>query len=391
MASSDKKAIDDLESQSRFDRIMNSPARLLTFCGALLVFSLMSGMMIGSFIKDRNRDQSLTSAPVQEIFIPGDVRSSAEKPQMQASVPDNTDERLRRPIDALEHDPSDYRNAPETPLVEEKTDPAPDTDRLASLPPAEIKRAFPEIREKTWQKYALSVTIKSGAPLISIVIDDVGLNSTRLNNLLALPKPLTLAFLPYADNLQQQSDLTRESGHEVMLHLPMEPTSSGTDPGPDALLNDLNISEIRSRTIRNLERFTGYVGVNNHMGSKFTAYDAGMSVVMDEIASRGLLFLDSRTTSDSVGFQMARSRGLPTGNRDVFIDNDINVQSILAQLEKAKALAQKNGVAIAIGHPYLETIEALSQWMPKAVEDGFQFVPVSAALTLQSARNLRAD
>ncbi len=384
MSSSDKTAIEDTESQSRFEKIMNSPIRLLTFCAALLIFSLMSGMMIGSIIKDRNRTQPLTSTQVQEVFKPNE-QVPIKPVEADNQVSEVVSSEQKRPIDALEHDPSDYRNAPEYVAQPSELPVKPEIE-VAAIPPSEIKQAFPEIKDTAWRKFAIPVTIKSGAPLISIVIDDVGLNSKRVEQLLALPTPLTLAYLPYADNLQKHSDMSREAGHEVMLHLPMEPTSGTTDPGPDALLQKMDLSEIRTRTQKNLDRFSGYVGVNNHMGSKFTAYNDGMAVVMDELASRGLLFLDSRTTSKSVGYQLARMRGMPAGNRDVFIDNEINVQKIIAQLQKAEKLAHKNGISIAIGHPYPETIEALSKWMPQATERGVQFVPVSAALIYQTAK-----
>lgn len=384
MSASEKPSLEKVETQSRFEVILNSPIKLLTFCAALLIFSLMSGMMIGSVIKGRDHAPNIATADVEKIFHPKNIKknrlhSKTNEDQNINNIP------TKRPIDALEHDPTDYRNAPEN--ITKPEEPLSKKEiEIASLPPEAIQKAFPEVKDAIWRKYAIPTTIKSGAPLIAIVIDDVGLNSKRVQMLLDLPTPLTLSFLPYADNLQKYSKMSHQRGHEVMLHLPMEPTSKTTDPGPNALLQALDLAEIKRRTVDSLDRFQGYVGVNNHMGSKFTAYKEGMTVVMDEIASRGLLFLDSRTTSKSFGYQLARARNIPTGNRDVFIDNDIDVAAILKQLKKVETLAKKNGISIAIGHPYTETIEALSSWMPEAQKRGFQFVPVTAALVQQSAK-----
>ena len=167
-----------------------------------------------------------------------------------------------------------------------------------------------------------------------------------------------------------------------MLHLPMEPTSSEADPGPDALLTGLGLEELRERTIRNLDSFSGYVGVNNHMGSRFTADSEAMAVVMDIMAERGLLFLDSKTTSASAGFRLAVERGMPSVKRDIFIDHVIEDEAILKQLAKVEVIAERAGVAIAIGHPHPETIRVLKKWLPEAKKKGFLFVPVSAVTAL---------
>ncbi len=382
MSDSQKFSNQEIEPISKLDALLNSPVRLITLCVALLVFSLMTGMMIGTFIKDKNSPDQIASSEVEEIFKPGFHKN--KKANSAPADPTNETGAAtgNRPIDALAYDPTDYRNAPKGVL----SDSLPKNDQVASLPPAEILKAFPKVGEPRWQKYAIPVTITSGAPLIAIVIDDVGLNGQRVDKLLDLPTPLTLAFLPYANNLQKYSEMTRSRGHEVMLHLPMEPTSRTSNPGPDALLQDLSPAEILQRTKKNLDSFDGYVGVNNHMGSKFTAFEPGMAIVMDEIAARGLLFLDSRTTAKSKGYDLALARHLPTGNRDIFLDNEIKPDAIMAQLKKVEAFALKNGTSIAIGHPYNETIEALRKWIPEARKRGFQFIPITAALAPNIAR-----
>ena len=162
----------------------------------------------------------------------------------------------------------------------------------------------------------------------------------------------------------------------------MEPTDEHVDPGPDALLTTLSEEELRARTIRNLDRFEGYVGVNNHMGSRFTADGEAMAVVMDIMAERGLLFLDSKTSSASQGYRLAAERGMPSVKRDIFIDHVIDEAAILEQLAKVEATAERAGVVIAIGHPHPATIRALHKWLPEAKKKGFLFVPVSAVTAL---------
>jgi polysaccharide deacetylase 2 family uncharacterized protein YibQ len=162
-----------------------------------------------------------------------------------------------------------------------------------------------------------------------------------------------------------------------MMHVPMEPLAEGLDAGPGALLVTLSIEELRKRVDADLDRFHGYVGINNHMGSKFTAYAPGMQVVMDELRRRGLLFIDSLTTEHSVGLSLAQQSGVPTAARNVFLDNAGDIMAVDGQLEKLEEVARKKGNAIAIGHPRDATIAGLAAWLPTLGAKGLVLVPVS--------------
>ena len=113
-----------------------------------------------------------------------------------------------------------------------------------------------------------------------IVIDDLGIDQRRTKKVIALPGPLTLAFLPYGYNLKTLTASAVANSHELLVHLPMQPQAVDADPGPNALLRSLSETEIRNRIEWSLSRFDGFVGINNHMGSDFTTWERGMSVVM---------------------------------------------------------------------------------------------------------------
>ena len=174
---------------------------------------------------------------------------------------------------------------------------------------------------ETWRKNAVPFTDLNSRPLVAIVIDDVGIDRPRSKRAWELPGPLTMSFLPYAKDLRDQARAARARGHELMLHLPMEPTGRA-DPGPNALLVSLGDAEIKQRTAAALDSFDGYVGVNNHMGSRFTTFRPGMETVLRQFKGRGLMFLDSRTTAQSVGDQVAQEMGVPSVVRHVFLDDD---------------------------------------------------------------------
>lgn len=230
----------------------------------------------------------------------------------------------------------------------------------------------------TWRRFAALAPEADGRPRIVIVLDDMGLSEYRSDKAVALPRPLTMAVLPYGPEPEALVARARAAGHEVLVHLPMEPRSRDKDPGPNALITGLPKSELDRRIAANLDRMDGYVGINNHMGSRFTASAQDMDRVMLALRKRGLLFLDSLTTGASVGRRLALKHGVPSAARDIFLDNSRTPADIAKQLSKVEKQARENGYAIAIGHPYPETLDALSQWLPGLNAKGFVLAPLSA-------------
>ncbi len=239
-----------------------------------------------------------------------------------------------------------------------------------------------------WRRFAVPAPMApEGAPAIAILIDDMGVTRAWSERAVDLPGPLTLAFFPHAPDLAAQADAARRAGHELMLHMPMEPDDTAEDPGPEPLLAGLDEDELRRRAVAMLDSFTGYVGVNNHMGSRFTRDAAALGTVLAEVAARGLLFVDSRTAPGSLGERVARELGIPAIRRDVFIDNEADDSEIAAQLAELEALARAQGFAVGIAHPRPRTLDALAAWLPEVVGRGVVLVPVSAVV----ARSLGLD
>jgi len=235
----------------------------------------------------------------------------------------------------------------------------------------------PEVAQ--WEQNALQVADSEGRPMIALVIDDLGVNWRTTPQAINLPGPLTLSFMTYAKNLEKLTSRARARGHELMLHVPMEPRDPTWDPGPNTLESGLSQEELARRLDWALGRFDGYVGINNHMGSKFTGSLLGMAQVLAELKSRGLLFLDSVTSGSTVGIGLARRMGVAHATRDIFIDNEPeNPTSIRRQLAKLEEIARRRGRAVGIGHPHDATLEVLAEWLPEVERRGFVLVPISA-------------
>lgn len=230
-----------------------------------------------------------------------------------------------------------------------------------------------------WKRFAVHAPAAEARPLIAIVIDDMGIDRKRSTRAASLPGPLTLSWLPYGQDVGRQAAAARATGHEILLHLPMQPQGN-QNPGPNALTLDLAADEIRRRVGADLALLPEAVGLNNHMGSRFTRDAQAMAPVIDEVKRRGLLFLDSRTSAASVAADVAREAGVPHAERDVFLDNEATVDAVRARLAEVEAIARRRGIAVAIGHPHDATLEALEPWLRSLAERGFALVPISAAV-----------
>jgi len=263
--------------------------------------------------------------------------------------------------------------------------PEPAENELVSpVPPqAQLKPA--------WRANAIPFTPKKGKFLIALVIDDMGVDRKRSARALKLPAQVTMSYLPYSDKIKEQVAAAKQAGHEIIVHVPMEPRRSSADPGPDYLGVKFSDDEIRERLVKNLSAFDGYAGINNHMGSKFTQDKKGLEVVMEELKKRDLLFLDSVTIGHSLGEETAREHGVPTSHRDVFLDDEETDTFTEHALQHVESMARKNGSVIAIGHPRDITLHDLQAWIPGLEAHGFQLAPLSAVVEYRMTKEEKKE
>lgn len=228
-----------------------------------------------------------------------------------------------------------------------------------------------------WLQNSVAMRKFSNQPMIAIVLDDVGVAPQHAELAIDLPAPIVLSIMTYANNAETLAQKARANGHEIMVHMPMQPISDAINPGPNALTVGMSSEELKRRVDWGLGRFKGYVGFNNHMGSRFTQDAVGMRVVLEEAKRRGLLFLDSKTIADSVGDKLAKEMGVTHIARDVFLDDDMSETAVSRQLSAAEAVARRQGYAVAIGHPHPATISVLKRWLPEVKARGFVIVPLT--------------
>jgi len=219
-------------------------------------------------------------------------------------------------------------------------------------------------------------------PRIAIVIDDLGGEENSVSQeLLRWDIPITFSILPFTPHAKRLASEARQKGREIILHVPMEPHGyPRPDPGKGVLLRTMSNEGLRRQLLEDIEAVPYIRGVSNHMGSRLMEDPEKLEIVLTELKKKGLFFLDSRTTPQSVGVQVARSLGVKSGERNVFLDHSQDERSVTQSLEQLIQVALTSGNAIGIGHPHAITIKSLKKMIPKIQEKGIEIVPLSALL-----------
>ncbi len=223
----------------------------------------------------------------------------------------------------------------------------------------------------------------------AIVIDDLGRDLEPVHKLARLPYRLTFSVLPDLAYSREAAELAHRSGREVILHLPMEPErGAAAKPGPGEITVGMAEPEIGQVIRLDLASVPFIDGVNNHMGSRATADPVLMARVMRVLRERHLFFIDSRTTAATTALEAARHQGVPAFYRSVFIDDTETVDYSLGELRRFRQIVEQQGLALAIGHPYPTTIQALAEFLPELERDNIQLVFASEVVRLPEAARL---
>lgn len=230
----------------------------------------------------------------------------------------------------------------------------------------------------------------STAPVMgraAIVIDDFGIDIEAARKFLALPIQITLSVMPFERHSREICDLAYSRGHEVILHLPMEPQSFPSKKVPNHMLTlSMNPEEMTKFISQAVFTTPHITGVNNHQGSRFTEKADAMAVVMKDLKDRGLYFFDSRTSAKSIGATVARRLSVPTGQRDIFLDHSQSETFVRSQMELLIRKARVEGAAIAIGHPHPVTLKVLTESVERLRREGIEIVPLKQFMTVAEPR-----
>jgi len=215
---------------------------------------------------------------------------------------------------------------------------------------------------------------------IAIIIDDIGHSLKLGRNAINLPGNITYAVIPFTPFGERLANLAHQNKKEIMLHAPMSALKYEV-PKEGGLTPQLSRKDFRAMFRASLAHVPHVRGVNNHMGSELTQLRKQMAWVMQDLRQRDLYFVDSRTSEKTVAARVATEFNVPNLSRNIFLDNEKDHEAIHNRFEETVSMAQKRGFAVAIGHPYRETIQYLQEALPGMAERGLELVFVSQALT----------
>jgi len=215
---------------------------------------------------------------------------------------------------------------------------------------------------------------------IVLILDDVGFDHQPLAAAMTIDPNVNFAVLPNGMRSMEFAAMLHSRGFELLCHLPMEPEGfPRISPGDGAVLTTMSDAQIATATRANIESIRFARGVNNHMGSRATADRRVMTDVLGALP-KGMYFIDSKTTGNSLAGSLARSMRVKTASRNVFLDDVQDVAAIRRQLAELTSTAAAHGVSVGIGHMYPSTIRVLTEDAPKLRAEGFRFVRASAVV-----------
>ncbi|MEJ5348836.1 MAG: divergent polysaccharide deacetylase family protein [Desulfosoma sp.] len=222
-----------------------------------------------------------------------------------------------------------------------------------------------------------TVPEKPALARVALVIDDFGYDLKIARKFINLPLPLTFSVLPHLPHTREVAALAAAHGHEVLIHMPMEPHGyPATNPGKGALLVAMTPQEMVAQIEKALKENPYARGLNNHMGSKFTEDPEAMRVVLQYLKSRGFYYLDSYTSGRSVAVSVAREIGVTCAQRDIFLDHEPTEEFVRRQIAELIRRARVQGEAVAIGHPHPITLKVLQEEAETFQKEGIEIVPL---------------
>ncbi len=210
--------------------------------------------------------------------------------------------------------------------------------------------------------------------VIVLVIDDFGYRNDNISDgFLNLSIPITCAIIPGHTASKKFAEKAVSYGKEVIIHMPME--SENYSPGEDEykLLTSMTSELLENKLIQAFESLPEAIGMNNHQGSKATSDSKTMTVLASVLKDRGKYFIDSRTSSLTIGEKTMISFGVPTARRNIFLDNNNDLDKIEEQMNKLANSAKKNGVAVGLGHARKNTLSVIEKVVPDLLDKGFVF------------------
>ena len=230
----------------------------------------------------------------------------------------------------------------------------------------------------------LAYSQQTSEPSISIIIDDLGYKQKEDILALSLPGPIAYAILPHAPYTKKIATIASQNGKEILLHQPMQALENNDLLGPGALTVNMTQKEFVKTLETNISVIPNIIGINNHMGSLLTRHPGHMQWLMNVIKKNEYIYVDSLTSTNSVAGEIAKKNKIPFLKRDIFLDNNTDLEYITKKFFELIALAKKEGTALAIAHPHSNTIKILSEFLQDIDTYGVKLIGIKSLIKIRN-------
>lgn len=230
-------------------------------------------------------------------------------------------------------------------------------------------------------------------PVVSLVVGGLGINATHTKSAIEeLPPEVTLSFAPDAQRLQYWINRARAAGHEVLIELPMENFDYGRmKMHPQTLLAGRDASVNVSRLNTLLGRASGYFGVINYQGAKFSSDAEAVRPVLQALSDRGVALVEDGSLEEASFDAIADATRVRYVKASSPIDTKLTADDINLQLLELETRAKQTGAAMGAGYAFPITIEMAKIWTSELSRKGILLAPVSALVGTTPAEFVNDD
>lgn len=383
--------------KSKKPKVYISSFKIMGMCGIVILICMLLLLTTNLISKDStkkiaSKDSVKTEKVAKEETKSKEVKkeNNIEKKDSKQKTEDSISKRFEQ-----EKKEKKVEQKKSEPVKKEKKEEPPVQKKVE-----EPKKVVPPVVEKTTEKQPEKIvekkeTVEKPKPVkqenkfnlpkaknnanLVFVFDDGGQNLYDLQKFLELPFPITIAVLPKLKYSAESAKRVRNSGHELILHQPMQAINRSVNPGPGAITPEMTEEEVRKMLLSNINEIGPIAGMNNHEGSAITADIAKMEVILKTASDCGIFFLDSRTNVKTVVPLVAKEMGYNYYERNIFLDNEKTRENALMELKKGLDIANKKGSAVMIGHVWSADFlpALLKELYPELVKNGYKFSVVS--------------
>lgn len=215
---------------------------------------------------------------------------------------------------------------------------------------------------------------------VALLIDDFGYDTKRglldafFNN---WDIPFTVSIIPGTPFAGEIAQMAHNKNKQILVHMPMEPKGSFNNRYKWIVMEKMSQEKIEEVIREAIDSVPYAEGLNNHMGSLVTTDREAMEPVLKVLQDKDMFFVDSRTSSDSIAYSLARELKVRTIYNSVFLDNEKKPEYIEKQFNELISIGLDRGEVMGLAHADPVTSSTLIELTKKCDKRKISFIFLS--------------